>query len=206
MLLSPLTDDDHSAYSHMLQRAFNTWHCARGWPTDYFGCTPEQGGIFVDFTESNQYPALCLAGSAINMDSFSLYNTSGFVPRGSYHDMAIAVPATGLAVDYPPAHAGALRHRKPARSAACAGVRNSDESLEGFMISIQCHALSILGPCVARSVKTTLTLLLQATERFRGQVPLLTSARNVETYLFQVRGKFQPFNGVSLPNFLPETG
>ena len=105
MLLSPLADDDRSAYSHMLQRAFNTWYCARGWPTDYFGCTPEQGGICVDFTESNQYPALCLAGSAINMDSFSLYNTSGLMPRGSYHDMVIAVPATGLAtglaVDYP---------------------------------------------------------------------------------------------------------
>lgn len=54
MLLSPLTDDNHSAYSHMLQRAFNTWYCARGWPTDCFGCTPEQGGIFVDFTESNR--------------------------------------------------------------------------------------------------------------------------------------------------------
>lgn len=31
-------------------------------------------------------------------------------------------------------------------------------------------------------------------------------ARNVETHLFQVRGKFQPFNGVNLPSFLPETG
>lgn len=31
-------------------------------------------------------------------------------------------------------------------------------------------------------------------------------ARNVETHLFQVRGEFQPFAGVSLPSFLPETG
>ncbi len=31
-------------------------------------------------------------------------------------------------------------------------------------------------------------------------------ACNVETHLFQVRGKFQAFNGVSLPSFLPETG
>ncbi len=31
-------------------------------------------------------------------------------------------------------------------------------------------------------------------------------ARNVETHRFQVRGKLQPFNGVSLPSFLPETG
>jgi len=308
MLLRPLTDDDRNAYSHMLHRAFNTWYGARGWPSDYFGCTPEQAGIFldiygdispgrsvaafdpgsgeimgacfyhprehhvslgimsvspdyfrrgvgramvnhiVDFTESNQYPALRLVGSAINMDSFSLYNRSGFVPRGSYHDMVIAVPAEGLAVDYP--------LRKQVRDATLADLdamaalemevsgisrvsdyryaienrrgvlhaqvfENSDGSLEGFMISIQCHALNMLGPCVARSEKVTLALLLQATEHFRGQVPLFVipmdkrelvetlyawGARNVETHLFQVRGKFQPFNGVSLPSFLPETG
>jgi hypothetical protein len=31
-------------------------------------------------------------------------------------------------------------------------------------------------------------------------------ARNAETHLLQVRGKFQAFNGVNLPSFLPETG
>lgn len=66
----------------------------------------------------------------------------------------------------------------------------------------------MLGPCAARSEKATLALL-QATERFRGQVPLFGipmdkrelvetlydwCAHNVETHLFQVRGKFQPFN------------
>ena len=308
MLLRPLTADDRSVYSHMLHRAFNTWYGARGWPSDYFACTPEQAGIFldiygdispgrsiaafdpgngelmgacfyhprehhvslgimsvspdyfrrgvgramvnhiVDFTESNRYPALRLVGSAINMDSFSLYNRSGFVPRGSYHDMVIAVPAGGLMVDYP--------LRKQVRDATLndldamaaleievSGIsrindyryaienprgvlhaqvfENRDGSLEGFMISIRCPALNMLGPCVARSEKATLALLLQATERFRGQVPLFVipmdkrelvenlydwGARNVETHLFQVRGKFQPFNGVSLPSFLPETG
>lgn len=308
MLLRPLTVDDRNAYSHMLHRAFNTWYGAHGWPSDYFGCTPEQAGIFldiygdispgrsvaafdpgsgeimgacfyhprehhvslgimsvnpdyfrcgvgramvnhiVDFTESNQYPALRLVSSAINMDSFSLYNRSGFVPRGSYHDMVITVPAAGLAVDYP--------LRKQVRDATLADIdamaalemevsgisrvndysyaiknprgvmhaqvfENRDGSLEGFMISIQCPALNMLGPCVARSEKATLALLLQATEHFRGQVPLFVipmdkrelvetlyewGARNVETHLFQVRGRFQAFNGVSLPSFLPETG
>ena len=307
MLLRPLTEDDRSIYANMLHRAFNTWYGARGWP-DYFGCTPEQAGIFLDiyndispgrsvaafdpnsgeimgacfyhprehhvslgimsvnpdyfkrgvgralvnhivnFTEAKQYPALRLVGSASNMDSFSLYNRSGFVPRGSYHDMVIAVPAEGLAVDYP--------LRKQVRDATLADIdamaaleievsgisrindyryaienprgvmhaqvfENSDGSIEGFMISIKCPALNMLGPCVARSEKVTLALLLQATEHFRGQVPLFVipmdkrelvetlyawGARNVETHLFQVRGKFQPFNGVSLPSFLPETG
>jgi len=74
---------------------------------------------------------------------------------------------------------------------------------------------------VARNEQAALALLLQATERFRGAVPLFVvpmdkremvetlyqwGARNVETHLFQVRGAFQAFNGVSLPSFLPETG
>lgn len=53
-------------------------------------------------------------------------------------------------------------------------------------------------------------MLLQATERFRGVMPLfvvpIDKRELVETHLFQVRGKFQAFNGVSLPSFLPETG
>jgi hypothetical protein len=30
--------------------------------------------------------------------------------------------------------------------------------------------------------------------------------RNVEAHLHQVRGAFQPFRGVNLPTFMPETG
>lgn len=159
--LRPLVDEDRAAYTALLHRAFNTWYSAHGWPSDYFGCAPEQAGIFMDiygdispggsvaafdpltgdmmgacfyhprerhvslgvmavspdyfkrgvgralvdhivrFTEENQYPALRLVGSAINMDSFSLYNRSGFVPRGSYHDLIIPVPQTGLQVNFP---------------------------------------------------------------------------------------------------------
>ena len=31
-------------------------------------------------------------------------------------------------------------------------------------------------------------------------------ARNCEMHFCQVRGEFQPFNGVNMPSFLPETG
>jgi hypothetical protein len=31
-------------------------------------------------------------------------------------------------------------------------------------------------------------------------------ARNCELHLYQVRGKFTPFQGISMPTFLPETG
>lgn len=89
------------------------------------------------------------------------------------------------------------------------------------MIAVKHAALNMLGPCVARNETAALALILQATEYYRGAVPLLVvpmdkpamvhtlyawGARNVETHLFQVRGEFQPFNGVNLPSFLPETG
>jgi ribosomal protein S18 acetylase RimI-like enzyme len=200
----------------------------------------------VDFTDAHQYAALRLVSSAMNMDSFSLYNRSGLIPRGSYHDMVL--PVAGLRVRYP--------LREKVRTAMLTDVdamvalemevsgisrindyryaidnprgvlqalvfENSDGVVDGFMISIKHPALNMLGPCVARSEQATLALLLQATERFRGGTPLFVApmdkrelvetlyqwgARNVETHLFQVRGKFQAFNGVSLPSFLPETG
>ena len=308
MLLRPLTDDDRDVYAQMLHRSFNTWYGAHGWPSDYFGCAPEQAGIFldiyndispdcsiaafdpnsgklmgacfyhprehhvslgvmsvnadyfqcgigralvnhiVDFTESHGYVALRLVSSAMNMNSFSLYNRSGFIPRGSYHDMVLPVPIAGLQVRYP--LRDKVRSASPTDVDAMAALEmevsgisrvidyryaienprgvlqalvleNSDGAIDGFMISIKHPSLNMLGPCVARSEKATLALLLQATERFRGEVPLFVvpmdkrelvetlyewGARNVETHLFQVRGKFQAFNGVSLPSFLPETG
>lgn len=217
---------------------------------DYFrqGVGRKLVNHIVDFTESGRYPALRLVSSAMNMDSFSLYNRAGLVPRGSYHDMVLRVPAGGLHVHYP------LRDR--VRDATLADVEamaalemevsgitryvdyryaienprgalhalvyeGEGGAIDGFMISVKHPALNMLGPCVARTERATLALLLQATERFRGEVPLFVvpmdkrelvetlydwGARNVETHLFQVRGAFQPFNGVNLPSFLPETG
>lgn len=217
---------------------------------DYFQCGVGRMLVnyIVDFTESHQYGALRLVSSAMNMDSFSLYTRSGFIPHGSYHDMVLPVPIAGIQVRSP--------LREQVRGAALADVdemaalemevsgisrindyryaienprgilqalvfESSDGVVDGFMISVKHPALNMLGPCVARSEKATLALLLQATERFQGATPLIVvpmdkrelvetlydwGARNVETHLFQVRGKFQAFNGVNLPSFLPETG
>jgi ribosomal protein S18 acetylase RimI-like enzyme len=202
----------------------------------------------VDYADSHQYAALRLVSSAMNMDSFSLYNRSGLIPHGSYHDMVLPVPSAGLQLSYPqrdqvrtagPADVDAMtllemevsgisrsndyRYaiENPRGVLQALVIESSDGAIDGFMISIRHPALNMLGPCVARSEQAALALLLQATERFRGEVPLFVvpmdkrelvetlyawGARNVETHLFQVRGKFQAFNGVSLPSFLPETG
>lgn len=210
------------------------------------------GRVLVDhivgFTEAGRYAALRLVSSAINMDSFSLYNRSGFIPRGSYHDMVLPVPVAGLQVDYPLRDQVRLAtladiEAMAALEMAVSGItrmndyryaienpravlqalvfENAGGVIDGFMISIKHPALAMLGPCVARNEPAALALLLQATERFRGAVPLFVvpmdkrelvktlyqwGARNVETHLFQVRGRFQAFNGVSMPSFLPETG
>jgi GNAT superfamily N-acetyltransferase len=193
-------------------------------------------------------PALRLVSSAMNMDSLSLYNRAGIVPRQTYHDMVIAVPAEGHEGKHPrrelvrPAVAadvaamGALElevsgiRREPDYEYAITNNRgffhvdvSTSEAgeIDGWMISVKHPALNMLGPCVARSEDSTAALILAGLEQFKGQSVLLVvpvdrrqlvdtlygwGARNIETHLLQVRGDFQPFAGVNLPSFLPETG
>ncbi|MGH9341177.1 MAG: GNAT family N-acetyltransferase [Acidobacteriota bacterium] len=49
-----------------------------------------------DFTDDNPYPSLRLTQSALNLDSFSLYNRAGFVPVQAYQDLKVPVPEEGL--------------------------------------------------------------------------------------------------------------
>ncbi len=202
----------------------------------------------VDFTDAGGYAALRLVSSAMNMNSFSLYNRSGLVPRQAYHDMVIGVPADGHAARHP------VRDRvRPATLADVAAMgalevsvsgiqrdldyryaianprdclhalvcESAEGGLDGWLIAVRHPALNMLGPCVARTEAAAAALILAGLERYRGEAVLVVvpmdkrdlvqtlygwGARNVETHLFQVRGEFQPFDGVSLPSFLPETG
>lgn len=202
----------------------------------------------IDFAERSNSPAIRLVGSAVNMDSFSLYNRSGFIPRQFYQDMVLTVPTRGFGA----APIGRERVR-PARLDDVAAMRAlelelsgicrepdyryaiinprdileasvieaCDGGIDGFVISVKHQALNMIGPLVARCETDAAALIAQASERFRGKTVLLAvptdcryivemlyvwGGRNVETHLFQVRGRFQPFTGVSLPSFLPETG
>ena len=149
-----------------------------------------------DFTDDNGYKACRIASSAINMDSFSLYNRSGFVPRVVHQDMVITVPKTGLAA---PPWQGQERVREAtvadveamgALEMAMSNIRrekdyryaienprlvlhatvyeNDRQGLDGFMISVKHPALNMLGPCVARSEEVALALIGNELERFRG--------------------------------------
>jgi GNAT superfamily N-acetyltransferase len=200
------------------------------------------------FTRENGYKSCRLVGSAINMNSFSLYNRCGFVPRVSYHDMVITA-SKGAEI----AHvSGEDRVRDAAvRDVAAMGELEMEVSgvrreidyryaienprgvlhasvyekdgggIGGFLISVKHPALNMLGPCVAWTEDAALALIRRELERFRGTWVLLVvpmekrrmveqaygwGAVNVETHLAQVWGEFQPFKGVSMPSFLPETG
>ncbi len=92
--------------------------------------------------------------------------------------------------------------------------------IDGYMISCG-SALNMLGPCVTRSEQVAASLILHELDLYRGRTPVFLipverenlvrrmydlGARNCELHFCQVRGRFQPFRGISMPSFLPETG
>ena len=93
--------------------------------------------------------------------------------------------------------------------------------IEGFLISSGHPAFNMLGPGVARTEEQAAALIYKELDQYRGRsrvtlVPMERmglvrqmydwGARNVELHFCQVRGEFQPFAGVNLPTFFPETG
>lgn len=205
-------------------------------------------GHIVEFAKNKDYGSIRLVGSAINMDSFSLYNKAGFVPVQAYHDMVIQVPGGGIGGSAAGMEMVRAARVEDARAMGelefeVSGIKrlqdylytienrrglfqvkvigNAGGGLDGFMISVKHPALNMIGPGVARTQEASVALIRASLERYKGEsvlsvIPMDCSmlvrqmydwnARNVETHLFQVRGEFKPFTGVSLPSFLPETG
>ena len=201
----------------------------------------------IDYTESNGFPALRLTQSAINVDSFSLYNRYEFVPRYSYQDMIFNIPEQGVDLRHPrrdrvrpatPADIDGMAAveqevsgitRRPdyaycienARSLwRVSVIESSCGDIDGFLIS-SCHpASNMLGPGVTRSEDDAAALIAEELAHHAGRMPVAVipmektklvrqlyewGARNCEMHFCQVRGEFQPFNGVNMPAFLPET-
>lgn len=202
----------------------------------------------IDFTDRRGAP-LRLTQSAINVDSFSLYNKAGFVPRYAYQDMLLNVPESGWTKLAPghervrPARADDVPAmarlefevsgitREPdyryciANRLGCFHVSVIEGphpgELDGFLIASSHAASEMLGPGVMRSEGDALALLSVELDRHRGKMPIVVApvekqqlvralygwgARVCEMHFCQVRGPFQPFAGVNLPAFLPETG
>ncbi len=200
------------------------------------------------YTQDNNYTSCRLVGSAMNMNSFSLYNRAGFVPRQTYQDMVFTLAQEGIAFNAAGgdcmrdasfddmAAMGELEMEvsgikremdyryaiKNPRGVLHASVyENSQGGIDGFMISVKHPALNMLGPCEARTEDVAIALIGKELEHFRGTWGLISipmekrkmieqmyawGAINVETHLKQVWGEFKPFQGISIPSFLPETG
>lgn len=149
----------------------------------------------LDYTKENNYKSCRLVSSAINMDSFSLYNRSGFIPRVTYHDMVLSVPADGID--------GSVTGVEKVREATeedihamgelemeISGIKrevdyryaienprdvlhatvyeNDQKGIDGFMISVKHPALNMIGPCVARNEEVTIALMRKELDRFKG--------------------------------------
>ena len=150
----------------------------------------------LDFTKENGFKSCRLVSSAMNMDSFSLYNRAGFIPRVTYHDMVITVPIDGLGnvsvkgeecvreaelddiesmgeleMDI----SGIKREidyryaiENPRGVLHAIVYENDQKTIDGFMISVKHPALNMLGPCVARSEEIAIALIRKEIERFKG--------------------------------------
>lgn len=200
-----------------------------------------------EFADGNGYAAVRLTQSALNLDSFSLYNRAGFVPRLAYQDMILEVPAGGL--PDPPTGRERVRDAAvediPAMSALereLSGVAREPDyrhcidnelgfwhasvledekgGLEGFLMSSAHPAMNMLGPGVARSWRAAAALIHRELEQQAGRTPVTLvpveqaelvrtmydwGARNCELHFCQVRGSYQPFQGINIPTFLMET-
>lgn len=150
----------------------------------------------IDYTKQNDYKSCRLVSSAINMDSFSLYNKAGFIPRVTYHDMVINVPAQGFKDinvqgemhireatlddiqamgDLEMQISGIKREMdyryaiENPRGVLHAIIYENDQNvIEGFMISVKHAALNMLGPCVARDEDVAIALIKKEIDRFTG--------------------------------------
>ena len=139
---------------------------------------------------------LRLVSSAMNLDSFSLYNKAGFVPREIYQDMIIEVPENGLNSPSP-THTGSIRSATLADVPAIgkleldlAHVRREqdyvhfienrsgdwnlsvlelDGQLMGWIGSIVHPASNMVGPGIARDQASASALLWHELNHRRGQ-------------------------------------
>jgi len=149
----------------------------------------------IDEAEMRDLP-LRLVSSALNLDSYSLYNRNGFSPFCLYQDMILKVPEEGFGE----ASEGSVsvREASPADLVAmgrlefeisgisrerdyCYFIENStgiwktliaegeDGIPEGFLVSVDHAATKMIGPGVMQTEAAAEALLRAQLERFRGK-------------------------------------
>jgi GNAT superfamily N-acetyltransferase len=152
----------------------------------------------VDLADQQQKP-LRLVSSAVNLDSYSLYNRAGFVPRLVYQDMFLRVPDHGFTAHVP--GRDQIRAATPADVPMMAalelevsGIRRENDlryfvdnpdhlwhvsvldndrgGLQGFLVSVAHAASNMLGPGVARTEDQAAALIAAELDHNRGRQPV----------------------------------
>ncbi|RCS54132.1 GNAT family N-acetyltransferase [Bremerella cremea] len=157
--------------------------------------------FIIDQSEMQQKP-LRLVSSAMNLDSFSLYNRAGFVPRAMFQDMILQVPEEGIQQGTKPAGLDRVRPATLADLEAIVALeaelhkiaRPDDHrfflenkqgiwqvavidaadgnGIDGFLASV-CHPGSnMLGPGVMRTEEDAAALVYFELNRQRGRMPV----------------------------------
>jgi len=138
-----------------------------------------------------------LVSSALNLDSFSLYNRLGFAPLAVYQDMILEVPRGGWSrserPDLSSVRAATTRDvdGMGALEFAVSGIsrekdyrhfldnrlgiwetrvsENASGELDGFLVSVDHPGCTMIGPGVARDEDVAERLLLAQLDRFSGR-------------------------------------
>ena len=141
-----------------------------------------------------------LVSSAMNLDSFSLYTRSGFVPRAAFQDMILSVPEEGL--KNPPPKSERIRQATladvPAMAALesevanikrerdyahflenAAGIWHASviesaigEGIDGFLCSVNHPGSNLLGPGIMRDPTEAVALIHGELNHHRGRSPV----------------------------------
>ena len=151
--------------------------------------------FIIEEAEIRQLP-LRLISSALNLDSYSLYNRFGFTPSEIYQDLIITVPKKGL--PSPGKSLPAVREADPSDLVGMGRVEfevsgisrerdycyflenknelwttlvveNGEGGIDGFLVSIDESASCMIGPGVSKSVQVAEALLRAQLDTFRGK-------------------------------------
>ncbi|HEY8749013.1 MAG TPA: GNAT family N-acetyltransferase [Tepidisphaeraceae bacterium] len=161
--------------------------------------------FITDFADQQSQPVR-LVSSAMNLDSFSLYNRAGFVPRAIFQDILISVPEAGLppSPDVRPATLGDVPAMVELEFQLC-GIRrqkdfryfienrrgiwnasvlpNPQGGINGFLCSVHHPASNMLGPGVMRTDAGAIGLIRAQLNCHKGRtlVFLIPSDRPILT-------------------------
>lgn len=164
---------------------------------NYFGAGVARALLkyIIEYADRQQKP-LRLVSSAMNLDSFSLYNRMGFAPQVVFQDMYLSVPAEGLpyrtegdqhvraatladveAIDQLEQELAGISREKDYRYFVenldgfwhVSVYANEHGGLDGFLAAVNKPGFTMLGPGLARTPEQAASLVLAGLNQCRGQ-------------------------------------